>query len=91
MFTSGSEDTTELCAAITLRDDSLVECDEDFTVELALVTLNKASLSIDSTDSTTVTITDSDSMLSLSLCDRHIILFVFFSCVFWIFSLDVHC
>ena len=59
-FLVGDADGQERCATIDLTDDDLVECDEDFTVSLALVT-SKPNLSL-GTDSTTVTISDSDCM-----------------------------
>ena len=57
-FLVGDADGQERCATVDLTDDDLVECDEDFTVSLALVT-SKPNLSL-GTDMTTVTISDSD-------------------------------
>ena len=57
-FMIGDADGQERCASIVLSEDDLVECEEDFTVSLALVT-SKPNLSV-GTDMTTVTISDSD-------------------------------
>ena len=57
-FMVGDADGQERCATIALTEDDLVECEEDFTVSLALVTSNP-NLSL-GTEITTVTISDSD-------------------------------
>ena len=44
-FMVGDADGQERCADIDLVEDELVECDEDFTVSLALVT-SKPNLSL---------------------------------------------
>ncbi len=59
-FLAGDADGQQRCADIALTDDTLVECAEDFTVSLALVT-DKPNLSLGAADTTTVTIADSDS------------------------------
>ena len=60
-FMIGDADGQERCTNITLMADNLVECEENFTVSLALVT-NKPNLSL-GTDKSSVVIEDSNCML----------------------------
>ena len=61
-FASGSAGGSEMCASITVVSDYIVESDENFTVELSLLTLAGTSLRLGNTE-TTVTIVDSDGMV----------------------------
>ena len=60
-FMIGDADGQERCANIDLMEDELVECEEDFTVSLGLVT-SKPTLSL-GMNVTTVIIEDSDCTL----------------------------
>ena len=64
-FPTDSSDGDMVCANVTLLQDSMVECVEEFTVELMLDT-NKDSLSLEN-NSTLITLLDSDCMLWLCL------------------------
>lgn len=57
-FPSGSENSAEMCASVSVNSDNLVEFDEDFTITLSLVTFG-ASLHLGNSVSA-VTLTDSD-------------------------------
>ena len=57
-FMSGSRDGNRVCANITVLSDLMVECEENFTVEMALDTI-KSGLSIENS-STTVILMDDD-------------------------------
>ena len=59
IFESGATDGTGMCVNISLSNDLMVECDENFTVSLTLVS-SKRNLFLGQ-DSTSVTIEDSDS------------------------------
>lgn len=60
-FASGSANGAEMCASVSLMSDNLVESDENFTVELSLLTLAGTSLRLGNTE-TSVTIIDTDGM-----------------------------
>ena len=61
-FTPGLTDGAMMCANISLASDMMVECEEDFTVNLELNTI-KDNLGLGS-NSTRVTLVDSDCKLS---------------------------
>ncbi len=62
VFPSNSSDGDMMCANVTLFPDSMVECEEEFTVELNLDTI-KDSLSLGD-NATLVTLMDSEGMFS---------------------------
>lgn len=59
-FPSGSINDAEICANVTVIPDNMVECDEDFSLELTLLTA-KDGLSLGN-DATSVVLLDSDGM-----------------------------
>ena len=59
MFESGMSDGSVVCANVSLSMDSLIECEENFTVELTLETI-KDCLSLGENTTTIVTLQDSD-------------------------------
>lgn len=59
-FISGSGNGAQMCANVTVIPDNLVECDEEFTLRLTLLT-NKESLSLQN-NFTSVVLLDSDGM-----------------------------
>ena len=77
-FVPGSSDGDEMCSWVTVHIDNLVESDEDFVVNLSLVTPMGTSFSLGNTE-TTVTLTDNECTLRASLgadsCN-HLFLFV---------------
>ena len=64
-FATGSADGAEMCASVAVVIDNLVESDEDFTIELSLVTLAGTSLRLGNTEAA-VTIVDSDGVFWFS-------------------------
>lgn len=64
-FPSGSEDSAEMCASVSVNSDNLVELEEDFTITLSLVTLG-AIFTLGNNVSA-VTLIDSDGMLCCSI------------------------
>ena len=58
-FESGMSDGSMVCANVSLSMDGLIECEENFTVELALETV-KDSLSLGVSTTTVITLQDSD-------------------------------
>ena len=60
MFYAGDGNGTERCANITLNEDLLVECEEEFNITLAIAT-DKPNLILGNAY-TTVSITDSEGM-----------------------------
>ncbi len=74
-FASGSPDGAMVCTNVTVVPDMMVECEEDFTVELTLDT-DKDSLSLGDS-STLVTLVDSDGMQY-----RHSESYLSMTCVF---------
>ena len=60
-FEAGVTDGMSRCANVTLVADNLVECDEDFTVSLALVTSGKSNVMLGAGTSTVVTVEDANS------------------------------
>ena len=63
MFYAGDGNGTERCVNITLDDDLLVECEEEFNVTLAIAT-DKLNLILGNAY-TTVSITDSEGKISM--------------------------
>ena len=59
MFESGMSDGSMICANMSLSMDGLIECEENFMVELTLETV-KDSLGLGRTTITVVTLQDSD-------------------------------
>jgi hypothetical protein len=59
-FAPGSSDGAEVCTSVTASDDNLVECDEELTIMLSLVTTG-ARLSLGN-NATSVTVSDNDGM-----------------------------
>ena len=59
VFESGMSDGSIVCANVSLSMDGLIECEENFTVELTLETV-KGSLSLGENTTTVVTLQDSD-------------------------------
>ena len=64
-FIEDSSDGDVVCANVTVFSDDSVECDEEFTVELGLVT-SKDNLNLGN-NSTVITLTDSDGMVNCAL------------------------
>ena len=59
IFESGMSDGSMVCANVSLSMDGLIECEENFTVELTLETV-KDSLSLGANTTTVVALQDSD-------------------------------
>ena len=62
-FSSGFADGAELCALVTAHFDNLVESDEDFSVNLTLVSPVEASFGVGNVE-TAINLMDSESMTS---------------------------
>ena len=60
VFLAGDNNGTERCVNITIEEDLLVECEEEFNVTLTIIT-DKPNLVLDQS-TTTVSIIDSDGM-----------------------------
>ena len=65
MFYAGDGNGTERCANMTLNEDLLVECEEEFNITLAIAS-DKPNLILGNTY-TTVSITDSEGMTPIHL------------------------
>ncbi len=62
-FISGSPDGATVCANVTVVSDGMVECEEEFTVELTFVS-SKDNLNLENF-STVVTLVDSDGIIKM--------------------------
>ena len=69
VFQFGMSDGSMVCANVSLSMDGLIECEENFTVELTLDTV-KDSLSLGANTVTVVTLQDSDGKCS-ELLSKH--------------------
>ena len=76
IFESGMSDGSMVCANVSLSMDGLIECEENFTVELTLDTV-KDSLSLGVNTITVVTLQDSDSKCS-ELLSKHTLNLIIF-------------
>ena len=72
VFLVGDNNGTERCVNITIEEDMLVECEEEFNVTLTIIT-DKPNLILDQS-TTIVSIIDSDGMIPLS----HQVMFLIF-------------
>ena len=65
MFLAGDNNGTERCVNITVEEDMLVECEEEFNVTLDIIT-EKPNLNVDQS-TTIVSIIDSDGTTGFEL------------------------
>lgn len=78
-FAPGSSDGAEMCASVIANSDDLVESEEYFVVQLALVTPAGNNLRLGNSE-TTITLTDSDGTYSYTLCLVHVLINIPYSC-----------
>ena len=71
MFKSGMSDGNMVCANFSVSMDGLIECEDNFTVELTLETV-KDSLSLGANTTTVITLQDSDGKyVRHNICLKH--------------------